>query len=231
LVRFTSAEALTYLGSTAGVAPLAELAERHQQVRFWALLALANLDESVTRGKLAELLERPDTELRCGAFKALRMLDRTDPRSRDERLGAELLNDGYWLHQVAPQSPPMAYMSLSKRAEIVLFGGDVKLTPPVKILAGPEFTITAARFDKSCTVSRIDSKGSARQSEAPMQLAEVLRTMADLGAQYPDVVEFLRKADERKCLNCPLRINTLPEPVPIATLEQAGRDPNCLRNE
>jgi len=230
LVRFAAAESLTYLGNVAGVEELARLAERHQPLRHWSLLALANLDESVSRAKLAELLDRPDPELRSGAFVAFRLLDRADPRSRDERLGAELLNEGYWLHQVAPQSTPLVYMSLSKRAEIVLFGRNVALTPPVKILAGPEFTITAERLDKRCTVSRIGAKGGVRHASSSLQVDDVLRTMAELGAQYPDVVEFLRKADERKCLNCPLRINNLPEPVPLETLAESGRDPQFLRD-
>ena len=249
LVRFAAAESLTYLGVAAGVEELARLAEKHGPVRAPCLLALANLEESVTRAKLTELLERPEPRLRYGAFFALRLLSNVglkareqalaqdDPRllenidavDQERRLGGELLNHSYWLHTVAPKSPPMIHVSLSKRAEIVLFGSDIRMVPPVRLRAGPEFTVTAEKFDDSCTVSRISAKVGNRQCQCKLQVEDVLRAMAELGARYPDVVEFLRKAYERGWLSCELHIDALPESISVEELEKGGRDPNFLR--
>ena len=70
LVRFTSAEALAYLGSTSGVDELARLAEQQPDLQRYCLLALSGLDEGICRTKLGEMLTMDDVSLRCGAFRA-----------------------------------------------------------------------------------------------------------------------------------------------------------------
>ena len=250
LVRFAAAESLAYLGVAGSVEELARLAEKHVPVRGPCLLALANLDENVTRAKLTELLELPDPRLRYGAFFALRLLSnvslktweqalaqddtrllqKIDAVDLDPRLGGEMLNRSFWLHMVAPRSTPMIHVSLAKRAEIVLFGSDIRMVTPVRLRAGPEFTVTAEKFDDRCTVSRISAKVGNRQCPCSLQVGDVLRAMAEMGADYPDIVEFLRKADERHCLSCPLHIDAVPESISVDELEKGGRDPNFLRD-
>ncbi len=110
LVRFASAEALAYLGSTAGVEELSHLAEHLPDLRMHCLMALASLDEGICRTKLAEMLTLDDTTLRCGAFLALRLLDESAPRLAKD-LGGELLGNSYWVHQVAPKSPRLVYFA------------------------------------------------------------------------------------------------------------------------
>ena len=69
---------------------------------------------------------------------ALRILD----EGADEVAG-EMLADSFWLHKAAPRSSPLIHVSTSQRAEIVFFGEQPRLVPPLKIVAG-EFTVTAA---------------------------------------------------------------------------------------
>jgi hypothetical protein len=206
LVRFCAAESLTYLGSTAGVEELAGLAARHQPVRAWALMALASLDEAVTREKLGELLAAGDPELRYGAFRALRLLNEAEP---DHRVQGDLVNESFWLHRVAPKSPPLVHFAAGQRAEVVLFGEGHYLAPPIKVLAGQEFTVTAEPGDDRCTVGRF----MHRQGRI------------ELGAQYPDVVELLRSLDERKGLSCVVRVNALPDRISAEDLHASGRKP------
>src|SRR5947199_2807572 len=49
MVRFAAAESLTYLDSAAGVEELSRLAASNPEVRAYALVAMAGLDESVCR--------------------------------------------------------------------------------------------------------------------------------------------------------------------------------------
>jgi hypothetical protein len=148
LVRFSSAEALAYLGCSAAGEELARLVEQHPVLRLFSLTALASLDAPVSRVKLEELLASPNPETRYGAFRALRALDESEPAVQ-----GEMVNDAFWLHRVAPNSPGLVHVSSCRRAEIVLFGEEPLLVPPVAIRAG-EFNIVAGDDDKSCVISR-----------------------------------------------------------------------------
>ncbi|MCI0377539.1 MAG: flagellar basal body P-ring protein FlgI [Gemmataceae bacterium] len=223
LVRFTSAEALTYLGSAAGVDELARLTEQHQPLRLFGLMALAGLDESVCRQKLGEMLASEDVELRSGAFRALRLMDEFDVR-----LGGELLNQAFWLHKVAPGSAKLVHFAMGKRAEVVLFGDDITVSP-VKVLAGPEFTVTIDTGDDRCTVSRISAHSGVARKQCSTRLEEVIRTMAELGASYPEVVDLLRKLSDEQALDCPVAINSLPQEISVEALQEGGRNPDFLR--
>lgn len=227
LVRFSSAEALAYLGSTAGADELAKLAEQHTLLRLACLTALASLDEGLCRDHLGRLLTVPAPEVRCGAFRALCLADERDPRLNGQRQ-----KGGYTLHRVATGADPLVYFSMSKRAEVVLFGKDVSLTTPVKLRAGKEFIITAEVGDDRVTVARIPDVGRDERKQCTLQMADVLRTLDELGAAYPEVVEFLRKVEERRCSTAPVCFNAMPPLVEIEELAAASRnDPNFLRDD
>ena len=68
------------------------------------------------------------------------------------------------------------------------------------------------------------------QQPASLQVDDILRRMVELGAQYADVVDFLRKADQRGCLSCPLRRDMLPEGIAVDVLADAGSDASLLRD-
>src|SRR5262245_772906 len=142
LVRFCSAESLTYLNATAGVEELAKLAADHVELRRNALLAIAGLDESICRQKLSELMTIDDPELRCGAYRALALLDEHDPRPNGENMGS------FTLHKVAARSAPLVTFATTKRAEIVVFGPEAAMKTPMKAWAGGgEYIVTAATND------------------------------------------------------------------------------------
>jgi hypothetical protein len=226
LVRFAAAEALSYLGSTAGCEQLARLAEQYPLLRSYSLIALAGLEEGICRQHLGDMLASADAELRCGAFQALRLLDETD-----QHLNGELLNGSYWLHHVAATSTPLVFFAVRQRAEIVLFGANVSLVPggSSKIMSG-EFIIGANPGDNRCTIVRFQA-GVANpvHKQCSLRVDDILRTLADMGGQYADAVAFLTKAEEYRCLSCPVRCRTLPQDVPVETLAQCGNDPELLK--
>lgn len=249
LVRFAAAEALVYLGSTAGVETLASLAVDQPNVRAYTLIALAGLNESVCRTKLQELLTHNDAELRAGAFHSLRLTVDEDhcpkegrtERERDESvkryeaamrriLGGENLQ-AFWLHQVAPQSARAVNFALTKRAEIVLFGNDLRVVAPVRVRAGTDFIFTADAGDDRCFLSRINAQHGEQRVACSMRLDDVLRKLVDLGGTYPEAVDLLRKLDDQQGLNCPVAILTPPQATPLEALLAEGRSgPNAPGN-
>jgi flagellar basal body P-ring protein FlgI len=224
LVRFASAEALAYLGNTAGGEELAELATAEQTaaLRAYCLAALTALNEAVSNVKLEQMLSVPDASLRYGAFRALREMDPSNPRFE-----GELVNDAFWLHNVAHNSAPMVHVSTARRAEVVLFGEEPFLKTPVKIMAGAEFTITAEREDTRCTVSRFSLRQKTpERHQCSLRLRDVLKMIAQMGGSYADVVDLLKQANEGGQLNCPLWLDALPPAPSVEELARAGRDPS-----
>jgi hypothetical protein len=220
LVRFCSAEALAYLGSPAGGPELARLLETQEKLRAYCLIALASLNESVCHTRLTELLNSASAETRFGAFRALYMMDERDPD-----LHGEQLNESFWLHRVAPDSKPLVTVSGSRRAELVLFGEEPAFVPPVRIVAG-EFTVTASGTDDRCTVGRFPMNGGrVERRQCTLKLADVLRALADLGAAYPDVTGVLAQAGRDSCLSCPVRVDPMPELLPVEKLAENANNP------
>jgi hypothetical protein len=226
LVRFCAAESLAYLGNGAGVDELGKLADAQPQLRAYCLTALASLDEPVCRSKLMELLSSVNAETRYGAFRALQLLGDTSPPIK-----GDLLNNTLWLHRVAAESPPLVHYSLQRRAEIVLFGRDAQLTPPFRLLAGKEFTVIATADDDRCTISRFQVKaGRVLRKQCSLKMEDVLRTLSEIGAEYPDVIALLHQLEEQRSLSCAIALNQVPQPISVEDLAAAARDPNFLQS-
>jgi hypothetical protein len=218
LVRFCSAEALLYLGSPSGAQEVAAAAAEQPLLRAFALTALASLDEAVCEEKLADLITLArDDETRYGAFRALYTLDEHHPAVRGEQF-----NQSFWLHRTAMNSPPLVHVSTVKRAEVVLFGEEPFLKGPFGFIAG-EYAITAAEGDNHCTVSHIPLRAAPVRRQCSLKLDEVLRTMADLGAGFPEVMALLQQADKCECLSCRVRFDALPQAVSVFELVHAGK--------
>jgi hypothetical protein len=225
LVRFSSAEALAYLNSPSCGEVLGRIVEGQPALRAFGLTALASLNEAVSQVQLNQLLRSNSAETRYGAFRALRALD-----EHDDIVQGELLNDSFWLHRVAPNSPPLVHMSSSRRPEIVLFGEDAELLPPFSILTG-EFTITANRDDEHCTVARISTHHGRTRQQCSLKVRDVLHTMAEQGASYPEVVELIRQMDRCKCLTCAVAVDALPQATSIYELARVGKDGELLKTD
>jgi hypothetical protein len=215
LVRFAAAESLSYLDATAGIEDLAKLAIGHPEMRAYAFIAMAGLDESICRQKLSELMTVDEPDLRCGAFRALSMLNEFDIRSLGDDMGS------FHLQKVAGGSASLVAFAVNKRPEVVIFGPEVTLKTPVRILAGGEFTVTAELNDDRVTVSRITAKGEPKRKQCRLSLEDTIGTMVDLGAGYPEVVDLLKNLEDQRVLSCPVRELMPPAAVGVETLMQA----------
>ena len=228
-MRFASAEALTYLGTTDGMDELARLAEAHESLRCQCLSALASLNESRSQAKLTELMKSSKPDLRIGAFRAMMTLNEfSGTRLARQDLQDEFIANSFWLHHVVPLAQPMVHVSLSQRAEVVIFGESPALTPPFQISAG-EFVVHAAAGDDMCMVSRfpVSAKANVVRNRCALDLDAILRTIAMQGGQYPEAVDFLRIAQASKCLPAAVLFDALPMAPDNAleVLAACGSDP------
>ncbi|MBI1830043.1 MAG: flagellar basal body P-ring protein FlgI [Planctomycetes bacterium] len=215
-VRFASAEALAYLGSTAGVDALTQAAREHPVFVKHAALALANLGESICRDRLAELMITDQPALRCAAFHALSMLD-----ENDSRLGGTFLNGTAWVHRV-PQAPNSEiYFSTGRRPQIVLFGKGITLAPGTRMMVGNDFPVIPGERAGEFLVKRITVQGEERRVSTN-RVDDILTCLIELRATYPDLVDFLRKANDHRYVNCPVAVWSLPETT-LETLIVTGR--------
>ncbi|HMF14759.1 MAG TPA: flagellar basal body P-ring protein FlgI, partial [Gemmataceae bacterium] len=217
LVRFVAAEALAYLDDPLAAQELAQAVESYPDLRAFGLSALASLDEAASRVQLRRLLASATPEVRYGAFRALRALD-----EHDQAVQGELLADSFWLHRVLPNSEPLVHFSTTRRAEIVLFGLDPALKPPLAISAG-EFTLTASAENQQCTIGHFSPQNGISHRQCSFKIEDVIRAMADDGATYPEILEVLRQAHARGNEDCPIANDALPQATSVQDLASLGR--------
>ncbi|HET6572008.1 MAG TPA: HEAT repeat domain-containing protein, partial [Fimbriiglobus sp.] len=227
-VRFASAEALAYLGHSDGARDLAELAEKHPSLRSHCLTALASLDDAICLDQLAELMKRPDPQLRYGAFVALRSASEAHEAVRGVRV-----NDSFWLHHVAADSPPMVHVCTDRRAEVVLFGSLQPLKGPFSFPLGQDFTVAAKGDEPRVTVTKIAIKDGEPVPVSKQCLADVgavVKTLAELGGTFTEVVEFVRRAETADALAAAVQYDARPRGLSVQQLAQiAGSDPSIER--
>ena len=237
-VRYFSAESLAYLNDTSGVEALGEAVVKQADFRAYALAALAAIDQPAAHLKLRKLMDEPSIEVRYGAFNALRTLDSSDPflglvrvmdtpirddddepsdsmalpittAARRQRNGPD---DPFALYVVDSEGPPLVHVSRTRRCEIVVFGRQQKLLTPIVLGAGP-ISLNAADNDDKIEISRIvPSKFTDADTKltSTLELAEVIRRVANLGAGYPEIVSVLESAQRQRNLAGELVIDAIP---------------------
>jgi len=183
-------------------------------------------------------MSEPDTELRYGAFNALRTLDPHDPslgqvrvlddprteEQQDEAPDSMALalasaaqrpraEDPFALYIVDSEGPPVIHVSRTRRSEIVVFGRSQKLLPPI-VLGTGAILLNAAEKDDEIEISKIvpskfgDSDVKLRTS---LDLPEVIRRVANLGTTYPEMVAILEAANRQKNLPGSLVVDAVPQ--------------------
>jgi flagellar basal body P-ring protein FlgI len=226
LVRFAAAEVLAYLGEPICASELGKIAQSHPSMQAFCLSALGSLDEAASVYALQDLLASDCPEVRYGAFRALRDVDRDSDAARGFRM-----NKSFWLHVLGSESKPMIHLLSTGRAEVVLFGKSPQLVAPFSLRAGPDIIITARRGDTACTISRFSTHKSERHAQCSYAVADVVKAVADMGALYQDVADLLIQANETKCLNCELAIDALPKAVPVQKLAENALVDKMMENE
>jgi Flagellar P-ring protein/HEAT repeats len=237
--RFFAAESLAYLNDGDSAVVLSEVARKKPEFRAFALKAMASMDQSASLIQLRKLMAEPEYELRYGAFDALRTLDPTDPflgkvRVLDEvpetepaedmamkfgdrpiRKPKAAVEEPFSLYVVDCEGPPMIHVSRNLRCEVVIFGRDQKMLTPIVLGSGGPLLLNASDGDSKVQLCKITSKTldyPETKVNCTLEVAEVIREMANLGASYPDIATVLGAASVQKNLPGPFVIDALPAP-------------------
>ncbi|HUQ72100.1 MAG TPA: flagellar basal body P-ring protein FlgI, partial [Planctomycetaceae bacterium] len=220
-VRFHSAMAMAYLEQSDAIPVLAEAIKEERAFRVFALAAMSTIDDAQAHLTLRDLMSDSSAETRYGAFRALWTLDRKDPFIYGEDMGVVKTdpNDpdakpkkALWkLHVLTTEGAPMVHCTLRTRPEIVVFGARQELIPPMVLSAGRNVLVTAQPGSTMASITRFDADKPDQRREVPLRVADVIRTVDELGATYPDVVQMLVQASEQRNLPARLETDALPE--------------------
>ncbi len=205
--RFHAAVALAYLDDPSGVTALAEGARDEPAFRAHAFAALSTLRDSEAQLALQGLLHETNAETRYGAFRALTILDKTNPE-----LNTEVFPHRFYFHELDTKSAPMIHMTNRQKSEIVLFGRGQKFKTPLSLRAGQHIMLNAKDESGKIVVSRYQIGKPDIRETMPNSIAAVIRRAVELGATYPDIVEMLRQAERQSNLTSRLEIDALPKP-------------------
>ena len=204
-IRFYSAEALAYLDQREAAEPLAEAARNQPAFRVFALTALSAMDDYSAYEELRGLLEANSVETRYGAFRALWAMNAKDPLVLGEQLGGQ-----FNYHVLNTGGPPLIHVTRSRRPEILIFGGDQRLSSPLSVNAGTRIMLTDFSRDQIAvakyTVDEPDQKRIVSN-----RVDDVVRAIVELGGTYPDVVQALQEAKQTGALTSRFEIDALPE--------------------
>jgi flagellar basal body P-ring protein FlgI len=259
-IRFFCAESLAYLNDTSGVDVLGETAIKNPIFRVYSLAALAALDQPASHLKLRKLMDEPEIELRYGAFNALRTLDPNDPflglvRVIDEpkeevdedetpdqmavaiasaiRRRRAKREDPFSLYVVDSEGPPLVHVSRTRRSEIVVFGRQQKLVPPIVLDTGAIF-LNASENDDKIELSKIVPSrfgDSDVKLTTSLELADIVRKTASLGATYPQIVSILEAANRQKNLTGQLVVDAVPASNRVYLEAVLGKDTTAKRDD
>jgi hypothetical protein len=221
-VRFFAAESLAYMDDGKAAETLAQSARSIPEYRAHALTALSSLDEPISPLKLHELMaDSNSVELRYGAFRALRVLDPEDLAITGESVG-----DRMFLHQVVSSGTPFIHVSSRDRAEIVLFGRELRFETPLVLKAGNKITLMAEEGSDQVTIRRFARGEPVRQYAATLNVRDVVRKAVALGATYPDIVGMLLQASRQHNLPGRLEVDQIPDPLEfVARLQRISNQP------
>ena len=205
-VRFHAAQALAYMEDSSGVEVLKQAAAQEPAFRVYALAALSVINDADTVVALRELMSDENLETRYGAVRALKENNGNDPS-----LGTNVFSNRFILHAVRSQGPPAVHVVRYRAPEVVVFGAEQELRLPAVLNVGSRIRIIGSAGQNTVTVTRYRLNAEPDRKVVSTNLVEILRTVAEMGARYPDVVQMLLEADSQSNLEGELGIDRLPQ--------------------
>ena len=205
-VRFHAAQALAYLDDSSGVAALGEAAQTEPAFRVFALAGLSIINDTDSREVLRDLMNEKSSETRYGAFRALSTMDLNDRFIRGDNLGGE-----FQFHVLNTTSDPMVHLTHRRKAEVVLFGSDLRFRAPLLLKAGNHIMVTARDGSDEVIVSRYEVGENDKRKHVSLDVAEVIRAVVEIGGNYPDVAQMLVQADLSNSIEGQIEVDALPQ--------------------
>ncbi len=215
-VQFHAAQALAYMGDSAGVPALQKAAENEQAFRWHALTALGSLRDSSSERALVALFNAESSEARYGAFNALRDSMPGSPMADGEYVGKEFM-----LHTVPSTTRPMIHVSRKSVPEIVIFNGEQHFGSQL-LYVESGLTIKSIG-DGKVQLQRYMPGGSDRKLVCSTLVSDVIRNAVRMGLDYTDTIRLLKDARQTGALNSQLVVNALPKLSNSYRAEQAAQ--------
>jgi hypothetical protein len=141
------------------------------------------------------------------------------------RRGAQM-EDPFQLFVVDCDGPPLVHYTRANRAEIVLFGAGQKLETPIVLGGGGTIILNASENDEKLEISRITRNSLDKDTKvvSSLEMKDIVREMANLGATYPEIVGLLESARKQHNLQGQLVADARPGTMPSYSQAQiAGR--------
>ena len=205
-VRFHAAQALAYLEDGSGVEVLKQAALEEPAFRVYALAALSVVTEADGVVALRDLLSDDSLETRYGAVRAL-----NENNPSDLALGTQTFSNQFVLHSIESTGPPAVHVVRYRAPEVVVFGSQQQLRLPAILSVGNNIKVMGQAGDNRVTITKYEINKEPRRHVVSTNLLEVIRTVAQMGATYPDVVQMLLEADSQHNLQGELGVDRLPQ--------------------
>lgn len=205
-VRLYAAEALAYLDDGAAAPVLGKLAAEEPAFRVFALTGLSAMDDYAAYEELRKLLDVASAETRYGAFRSLWAMNPNDPLVR-----GEMMNDQFSYHVLHTGGPPMIHATRSFRPELVVFGAEQRITTPFALDAANNKIMVTGDASGVVSVARFNVNGVDQKRQVDNTVDAIVRAIAELEGDYPDVVQILQQAKHQNLLSGRFEVDALPE--------------------
>jgi hypothetical protein len=146
-------------------------------------------------------------ETRYGAVRALSTLDSHDPA-----ISGEKFEQGFTLRVVRAGGEPMVHVTRRKQAEVVVFGEDQQFQTPMTVSAGSRFMVQSDAGRNAMTISKFAPGRDVERRVVSPRVADVIRALAEMDANYSDILQMLTEAERQHNLPGAIGIDELPRP-------------------
>lgn len=203
-VRFHAAQALAYSGQPDGIDVLKKAVEIEPAFRWHALTALSSMDDVEAGVALASLMNQQSAETRYGAFRAMRARSPHDPLVSGDWLAGD-----FFLHEVPCEAEPMLHFSRTKRPEIVVFGDEQRVND--NFLHVESGLTIRSNGNGTVDISLFSTKYGQQKKVCSDRIGDVIRTLANMGFGYGQLLKMLREAKQSEMLDTRLVVNAVPK--------------------
>ncbi len=143
--------------------------------------------------------------------------------------------DPFALYVVDCEGPPLLHVANSRRCEIVLFGKNQTMLTPIVLGGSGSILLNASDESPSVQISHFATRGKLTdesQVTSSLDIARIVREMANIGASYPEIVDILISAQKQKNLPGPLVVDAVPVANPLYDQAQlAGGDTKSKKDD
>lgn len=204
--QFHAAQALAYLEDSSGVDVLKDAIQNEPAFRVYGLAALSVVSDANAVIALRDLLSDEKLETRYGAVRALKEND-----SRDSALGTTEFPHQFILHAIESSGPAAIHVVRYRSPEVVVFGTQQELRLPARLNVGNRISIMGTAGEDTVTVIKYSLDADPKRKTVSTNLIEIIRTAAEMGANYPDIVQMMLEAEAQHNLEGELGIDRLPQ--------------------